>query len=214
MTMTERELYERMIEAQYEYFRHIEPVWQSKFANETQHYVLDNTHWAYKYFRPEKTTEMDPATDQMDTKSGSKRLRWLYRKLSVLCHPDKWKHEIAQRVFDILTQAYANADEASLEQFWKQVPKDVSDSTLERWAANVILFDKHNFIQKSMASTWYAWQTNPDALIRQVFIPVAEYEKRLREENARLAEEIAQLETRVSPTKTTLLSTCSSNPPE
>lgn len=223
----EMELYKKMIDAQYEYFSHIEKSWSEKFANETKDMMWDLTHWAYSIFFPSKS-ENEKKDENLIT---DETLGSIYRKLSLLCHPDKCTDERASKTFAIISELYENRDFDSLKKIEANIPltgsdgfagsarREVNTENVHNYVEN---FHKTKFIERCMCMIWYAWYADKEKgkLLREILVDkkvglerLKDFEKKeterlkreneiLEKENAYMREEIKKSKERLERMKT------------
>lgn len=205
----EMDLYKKMIDAQYEYFSHIEKSWGEKFVNETKDMMWDLTHWAYSMFFPSKL-ENEKKDENLIT---DETLGSIYRKLSLLCHPDKCTDERASKTFAIISELYENRDFDSLKKI------EMNTENVHNYVEN---FHKTKFIERCMCMTWYAWYADKEKgkLLREILVDkklglerLKDFEKKeterlkraneiLEKENAYMREEIKKSKERLERMKT------------
>ena len=177
------QLYDIMINAQFEYYQHLRNKLIPIFIRETQGLVIDTTHWEYEYLFPSKENKyLSPSEEE--------KLKNIYRSLSILCHPDKCNFSWANDIFILLNEAYntKNIDVMQeLNNYW------TAHKTFENF--KIVSEDhgvKAELIHKWRNEFWYRWFV-PGSIIREIFIPHYEHEKKLQKENEKLEKENMEL---------------------
>lgn len=187
--MNEQALYQRMIDAQYEYMKFIRVAWSEKFSQETKDYVWDSGHWAYKYFRTDVTPQESSMPDP--------ELKILYRKLSLYVHPDKCTEPWANEIFIKINRAYKKGNLEKLQKLndhW-ELHETFKNYTIKEKS-------KEKMIKRWSSELWFQW-FSPGTLLKDCFISPDEYKRRLEEreetlitltkENEHLKSKIEQL---------------------
>lgn len=105
-----KELYSRLINAEYEYMSHVQSELTRKFLKETANFVWDDTHEFYE-------TVIFPNKSE-DKESRSPKQKQLYTKLVLVCHPDKCGSPWAHEAFTLLNRANEQNDIGLMEELY------------------------------------------------------------------------------------------------
>lgn len=185
----EIELYQKFINAKYDYISYIRQKQLPKFLEEVKDYVWYKDHWAYGVWHPDSPAGI--IDDELDCKAGSDNansdLKQLYYKLSKITHPDKCVELWAQQIFVIINEAYNKNNYEKLKEISDHWDKH---NTFEFYLDDI---SKVEVIKSWTSECWYDWFNNPDSLLKQVLISPQEYEKHLQKECDRLKEENKRL---------------------
>lgn len=192
--MSETELYNNLINAEYEYMKFLYNKMFPKFVEETQDHVFDETHWAYKCFFPDKDEDKNKNEDDNNVK-----LKMLYKKLVLAVHPDKCKESWSQELFIIINTAFENKDIKLLTK----INEYYENNNLADFVKTEITFiDKKEQILKWKISCWYLWFYVPSSSIKDILIPKNKYSERLLDMNEKLKKENEELKSFLERLKT------------
>ncbi|BCS83497.1 DnaJ super family protein [Cotonvirus japonicus] len=184
-------LYNEYINAKYNYINHLKNQLTHQFILETKDLVWDETHWAIGTFLKSKNP-----SDYKNSNSDNTELKTLYKKLSMICHPDKCSESWATKIFVLVNELYTNSNIAKLKELLNIYENQGS------FAAYIdsedILIDKETQIKCWESQLWYVWlspvaDTNLRNLLKDILITPEEYNKRLKIQNDKLEQEINDL---------------------
>ena len=191
----ERRLRARIVLAQYDYYRYVEPKWCEEFRKETQGYTVDPDHWAAKYYRTTSNDDDDapeahpaPADDGgVDVPEADS----LYRYVARMCHPDKCARKWAREAFEIAAELRQRGDVDGLAAL-KAALDDPADEPLETLA----MLRAERYVKNATSQAWFRWRER-DSLLRDVLVPPDVLKERLERRNADLRAESQRLESEV-----------------
>lgn len=198
----ERDLYQKSIDAQYDYLNYVRKTWGKKFCDETMNKILDKTNYLYFLFDPNHKEIFLCPQDQITIKN-------MYRELSLAIHPDKCAAVWATSLFTYLNELYTKKDVEGIKKMHEyytlhknlegyldaqvklaelanlaeqaKLDKDVQDPT----AADPNI-SKEKQVENWKHQLWYLWAK--DASIRSIFITKEEFEA--KEAHAKAMEEV------------------------
>ena len=183
-----KELKENIIDAEYEYFKYIEPIYYEKFLNDTKDLEPNIEHYAYNLYCPNITNNDNDG--EIDIMSN-----FYYKKILLLLHPDKNNNsedsiKYTSFINKLKKDNKTNDDERTI------IFKNLYDSKDNIFDEIKKLYDEHadsisikmkkRYIDLSERSHWYLWN-NPEDLIHQLYGP-----KKTREELIKMIEEMAK----------------------
>lgn len=185
----EKELYNNAVDAEFKYFDYIKNKLIEEFILETRDYVMDETHWAYKYFIEDQN--LNNSDDISETEI--EKIKIIYKRLSLICHPDKCDEEWSEDIFKMLQKAYDEKNIKLLiemDEYWTNNLTFTDFSKLKQIKTN------EELVSEWKNTNWFQWH-NPTSLIRQVLIPKEIFNKKLQEEHDRLLKENQRLKKEV-----------------
>ncbi len=177
MDSEELNLHSKLVEAEYEYMNYLRDKKLPEFTKETQNYVWDKTHWYYKYIFPEKNDNCDlnDCCDSNDCcgsnqNNDAKLQKKLYKKLTLICHPDKCEKSWAIDVFKLINEANQCNDLDLLKKLnnhW---------DTYKNFE-NYQIIEKEIFIKKCKLELWYLWSHPGYSCLKEMFFDIQQYNK-------------------------------------
>nr|AEX62414.1 hypothetical protein mv_R209 [Moumouvirus Monve] len=177
-------LYQNYIKAKYEYLKKFSEKAIPQFISETKDYVWDKDHHLYTCIN--NTSIHNP---DRDTKN-------LYKKLAILCHPDKCKESWSSKIFQLINESYLKNDFNKLNEL--NIYYDENKTFNNYFNDYNGELDLLKQIKKIESEVWYIW-TSPEAdinyrnILKDILIPMKEYEKRCQERLTKLQEENIKL---------------------
>ena len=187
MDEIEHNLYAKMIDSEYEYFEYLRKIKLKSFDEETKEYVWDKQHTYYKYMFPDGTIGVTENKNDYECSKKSENNQ-LYKKLSLICHPDKCPENWSLKMFVIVNDANINNDTKLLEEIQSYWEKYKSFDKYDNKTSN-----KKKQIDKWKLEFWYLWSLN-DPILKEIFVNPIEYEKRLIFENICLTKKYEEQE--------------------
>jgi hypothetical protein len=189
MDPIELDLYNKKIDAEHDYINYLRENKLETFKSDTKDYVWDKYHWYYKYIFPEEDSDIFNIyeSDKKQTDVASN----YFKKLSVICHPDKCAENWAHQIFIKATNAYKNNDIKSLESMYLHWELYKSFNNY-----NSSINDKTEDIKKWKSELWYLWYYGED-IYKDVFIPpkiMSERQNKLIQENEKMKDKLEQLQ--------------------
>jgi hypothetical protein len=186
----ELELESQLINAQYQYLKYLRQKHIPKFMAETIDFVWDDTHWYYKYLFPTKKSDIESSNDKsFDNKSINPAQKKLYKKLCLICHPDKCDKSWASDMILIITTANQKNDLHTLQKIYDYYKINQS---FDLFYESDFDFNKKQLIKQWQSEYWYLWLTDP--IIKEIFISQSKYETNLKKQNEQLQKEHSELQ--------------------
>ncbi|AVL95106.1 hypothetical protein ma719 [Moumouvirus australiensis] len=176
-------LYQNYLKAKYEYLKKFSEKSIPQFISETKNYVWDKDHPFYECIKFSPIQE------------PNKNVKKLYKKLSLLCHPDKCTESWSNLIFQIVNESYLKNDLDKLNELDKYYEEHKTFDDYLHGSNELNLSDQ---IKKIESEVWYIW-TSPEAdiscrnFLKDIFIPAEEYEKRCTERLLKLRKENNEL---------------------
>uniref|UniRef100_A0A6G6ACZ8 J domain-containing protein n=1 Tax=Borely moumouvirus TaxID=2712067 RepID=A0A6G6ACZ8_9VIRU len=176
-------LYQNYLKAKYEYLKKFSEKSIPQFISETKNYVWDKDHSLYECIK------FSPI------QKPNKNVKKLYKKLSLLCHPDKCTKFWSSEIFQIVNESYLKNDLNKLNELDKYYREH---KTFNNYLHGINRLNLSDQIKKIESEVWYIW-TSPEAdinyrnILKDIFIPVEEYEKRCVERLLKLRKENDEL---------------------
>lgn len=174
----EQRLYAEIVEASYRYFSYIKPRWMEKAAQDTKDLVIDFDHVLSEIYFPNPSKQKMPFLEEYETeiskKDDEEELCNIFRRLSLILHPDKCKDEYANDLFIRVRECFEKKDLQSLKKFENKIR---CGYTLQQLTIEKILNDKQRFVEECKKYLWYKWVIG-DTIIRDILITREELEKR------------------------------------
>ena len=187
----EKELYKIFINAQYEYFKYIEPKRISEIEERNRGKVLNPYHWkvqAYGFCPKEEKPSID--TNLTELPSCKKKRYQDYKKLLVMIHPDKNldRSEEATRYFQFVQTLIDHGNVDELDQL---IGSDDPWTLLEEMmdSETPSLHMKKMYCEKTRISMWFMWTPEDDAM----YVTEEELKELIRVETEKLRKEHEQL---------------------
>jgi hypothetical protein len=193
-TMTdqkEKELFKNFINAQYEYFKYIEPKRIREIEDRIRGKVLNPYHWKVQtYGLCPKEEKPCTGNDLTELPSCKKKDTKDYKKLLAMIHPDKNldRTEEATRYFQFVQSLIDNGNEEELDQL---IGSDNPWVLLEEMTDCDSLYMKRKYCEKTRITMWFMWTPEDDAM----YVTEEELKELIRVEMERLRKEHEQLST-------------------
>lgn len=172
MDETESELYTQMINGEYAYMEYLRKIKIKAFDEETKGYVLDKDHMYYKFYFGSKKITNDEIEIKVELQDEIYQSQ-LYRKLSLICHPDKCSEKWCHEIFQLVNEANTNNNVKILEELDSHYEKHKS---FDKYNSNNL--SKIKQINQWKRELWYLWIHDP--YIKEIFIDTAKCEERLK----------------------------------
>lgn len=175
-------------EAEYEYIKHIRSTKIQEFQNETKDLIINKYNMYYCcYFGYQNSDIQIEPIFLRDDKSVSE----LYKRLALICHPDKCIHKWGEKIFKIINDAQSKNDIHTLENLWNYWEEHESFE-LYKPNNNKNKKDELEFWKREF---WYLWFISNDQMFKKLFIDKETFIKieELSIENEKLKKENAQL---------------------
>ena len=170
MDQYETMLHDIKIISEYNYLAYLRQKKRPQFAEETKNYVWKKTDFYYKLFFPDKkdleNSHVGDIGSTNDVSDVSDDMKNLYKKLVLICHPDKCQHDWAQKVFVMAGDAYKKNDSKTLEKlvsYWEEFK--TFDNYLD------MSIDKETEIKRWKSELWYQWYYDESMgkMLRRIF---------------------------------------------
>lgn len=179
MDPIEQDLYNKKIDAEYEYMKYMKHKKEREFIEQTINYTWDKNHHFYKLFFTDSPSHDDCTSS--DTSNVNNDAKILYRKLSVICHPDKCQEIWGENMFRTINNAHADNDLARLQRidaYWE------ANHTFAQFED--VCFDKEKEITMWKKQKWYLFYYDQDfmgSVLRDLFCDNYTLKKREEKRN-------------------------------
>ena len=183
----ENTLYKNYINAQYEYFKYIEPIRVAKIASKINGKVKDPGHWR-TIMENRELEKQKAAKESEENPSASKNDCKQYKELLLMFHPDKNPHNLedATRYFQFLIKMIEENNTDFLDELMKS---DDKWSMMKELYSDDSIYMKAKYCNTAMMCRWFTWNSDDD---RQ-FLTQEELEEKLKCECDKLEKEVQQL---------------------
>jgi hypothetical protein len=204
--------YQNFISSEYNYLEYLRNKKIPQFQEETKNYVYDKEHPYYKYMFGENINiniNIDSDTgeahyEELSESNKSQKITELFRKLSLICHPDKCQDEWGKNMFIFIKKAY---DENKIDILEKIMFYFEENKTLDGYQNNSEVTNENKIITKEeqiniwKSEAWYNWYYVKNSIIKMVLVSEntlimrnIKRKQKLEEENLKLREENAKMQ--------------------
>lgn len=157
--------------------------YEQKFNDDTKDLIIDTTHWLYNILYSVKSNPLEK--DNPPPKDNPKNKK-MFKKLSLIIHPDKCKKKWAIKMWHTLTNAYESDDFLFIQEI------DVYWETHHNFTNFQSSYDNTKTIKKLKASSWYQWHFNEFGF-REMFVSYQSAHDKLLAENEKLKQDIYKM---------------------
>jgi len=188
MDPIEQKLYDAKIKAEYEYVKYLESKKKAQFHEETKDHVYNTEHWYYKMIISKQLANNNQTEIASVTKADvDNDCKALYKKLSIICHPDKCHEEWATKMSSIINKAYEENDKIKLDELNTYFE---THSTF----ADYDVIDYVKEINSMKSQYWYQWYYD-NHIIKDLYVSPSDLEKiKLEEQNMIFMAKVKTLE--------------------
>jgi hypothetical protein len=188
----------------------------SKYAEYDEYVKKYNSSFSFDDYLRIHTNNIDMHKD----KDKDINTKALYKKLSLICHPDKCKEQWSQKMFVLISNAYNKNDKILLQKIDSYWEKNKTLDGFDINEENNINTDTYNEntdnknddnentdnkndnsetikIEKEIANMkqqfWYQWYYTNDSILKRIYIPakkVEEYVNSIKQKLNMLAEDL------------------------
>lgn len=171
-------MYHRMVDAQYEHHKYMEPIWIKRFQKETQGFVFDTDHWGYACIdASDRAVGSEGEGEGAVADEPSEEVRVLYKALAMHVHPDKCCAMGAHDTFTRVSSMYKSNDVQGLKSAMAHFEKTGS---VVGFSATLTTAQKKEFVSAIESRLFYAWFHDQGAVLRLVLVDPKVLEERTR----------------------------------
>ena len=166
------DLYENMINAEYEYLMSVKEKYIKKFTEDTRGKKMNESHWIYtSFFKPKVCDKsMDEFISKLDNINIGEKddpLKKTYHGLAVKFHPDKTGNVNDGEIFVRVKNLYEQKDEVSLD-----VIDEMCDNNVDHEKIFTLLKKKEEIatIKNSISYIWCTGHFISKSLMKELFV--------------------------------------------
>jgi hypothetical protein len=186
----------QMMNSEYKYLRYMRNKKINQLAKDTHNYKWDETHFMYKYIFCNRTNDNEVNDNEVNDNEVNDNevndnevndniikddindscISKLYKKLALICHPDKCLEKWGDMIFIMINNAYKNKNIQCLETLNSHWEKYMSFDNYNN-------FDVKKELEKLKSEMWYKWYYEDNYICKEMLIPEDKYNEKLREFN-------------------------------